>query len=182
VANQTNKRPKQPSKQSFSNIFRRVLFTFFVICLCFGLVATIAPSTTPEQVAISDVIARANDENGDIKKITVSGNILYITLKDNDQPTQISRKDSSGTLYDQGLINKCADLTGDELTACEEKYPVIEYVEPDTFWETVADIAVLVIPVIILAAFFIYMMRQAQSINKESMGFGKVQGSSVWSG
>lgn len=163
------------SKKKSSNNARRVSFTFILILICFACVALLTPQTQLEEVPLSDVIARANDENGNIDKITVSGSELKVTLKDKDQPTQVSRKDSSGTLYDQGLVNKCEGKTGEDLNKCQEKYPVIEYVEPFNFWDSFFDIAVMAFPVIALIIFFAYMMRQAQSMNNQSMGFGKAK-------
>ncbi len=169
-----NKKPIEANKNS--NNARRWSFLIVVVAFAVAITYLLTPHTKPlEEVAISDVIARANDENGDISKITVSGSELKITLKGNEQPTQVSRKDTSGTLYDQGLVNNCEGKTGSELTACQEKYPVIEYVEPSTFWDNFWDIALIVLPVIALMIFFFWMMRQAQSMNSQSMGFGKAK-------
>ncbi|MBQ9403117.1 ATP-dependent zinc metalloprotease FtsH [Candidatus Saccharibacteria bacterium] len=172
VANSNNQ--KKPN-QTKSNNIRRVLFFFVLLITCLALVSFLSPNSKIEDVPLSEIIARANDENGNIKKITVSGSELLITLKDKDQPTQKSRKDSSGTLYEQGLINYCEGKNGDELKSCQEKYPVIEYTEPSNFWNNFLDIALIVGPIIIIAGFFIYMMRQAQSMNSQSMGFGKAK-------
>ena len=172
MANSNNQ--KKPN-QTKSNNIRRVLFFFVLLITCLALVSFLSPNSKIEDVPLSEIIARANDENGNIKKITVSGSELLITLKDKDQPTQKSRKDSSGTLYEQGLINYCEGKNGDELKSCQEKYPVIEYTEPSNFWNNFLDIALIVGPIIIIAGFFIYMMRQAQSMNSQSMGFGKAK-------
>ncbi|MBR2600889.1 ATP-dependent zinc metalloprotease FtsH [Candidatus Saccharibacteria bacterium] len=168
--NATNK-----SKNSASNNARRVSFVLVVILACLACVALLTPNMKLEEVPASDVIARANDPDGDIKKITVSGSELKITLKGKDQPTQVSRKDSSGTLYEQGLNNYCQDLTGDDLAKCKEKYPEIEYVEPSNFWGSFLDIAMIVLPVLALVIFFSFMIKQAQSMNNQSMGFGKAK-------
>ncbi|MBQ3271583.1 ATP-dependent zinc metalloprotease FtsH [Candidatus Saccharibacteria bacterium] len=143
--------------------------------MCLALVPMLTPTIKTEEVPLSDVIARANDENGDIEKITVSGSELKITLKGKDQPTQISRKDASGTLYDQGLVNHCDGKSGEELTKCQEKYPVIEYVEATNFWNNFWDIALVILPIVAIAIFFVFLMRQAQSMNNQSMGFGKAK-------
>ncbi|MBO7720483.1 ATP-dependent zinc metalloprotease FtsH [Candidatus Saccharibacteria bacterium] len=172
VANSNN---QKKSNQNKSNNIRRVLFFFVLLITCLALVSFLTPNSKIEDVPLSEVITRANDENGNIKKITVSGSELLITLKDKDQPTQKSRKDSSGTLYEQGLINYCEGKNGDELKSCQEKYPVIEYTEPSNFWNNFLDIALIVGPIIIIAGFFIFMMRQAQSMNNQSMGFGKAK-------
>lgn len=167
----TKKKPQQKG----SNILRWFSFIFLLVIFC-GMLATLfTPSQTIEEVPLSDVIARANDENGDIAKITVEGSTLKITKKGEDRYSQTSRKDASGTLYEQGLVDHCVDKNGDELTECQAKYPVIEYKEVSSFWDYALDIAIIVIPVIIIILFFSSMMRQAQSMNNQSMGFGKAK-------
>lgn len=164
---------KKPSKSS--NMMRWLAF-LLLIFLAIGLFATaLSPQGQIEEVPLSDVIARANDENGNIKKITVEGSDLKITLKGEEHYTQTSRKDASGTLYEQGLIDHCADKSGQELTDCRAKYPEIEYKEVSGFWSYALDILIIGIPIIIVVFFFSSMMRQAQSMNNQSMGFGKAK-------
>ena len=126
-----------------------------------------------EEVPLSSVIARANDKNGNIAKITVTGSNLEITLKGQDRPTETSRKDYSGTLYDQGLVNHCAELTGEELTTCQASYPEIEYREEVDVMGIIIDAAFIVIPLVAVFFFLRYMMNQANSANNQSMAFGK---------
>lgn len=173
MPNSTSKKPQK--KQNASNSARLVSFVFVVILICLAFVALLTPQTHLDEVPLSDVISRANDENGDIKKITVSGSEIKITLKDKDQPTQVSRKDGSGTLYEQGLVNKCEGKSGEELSSCQEKYPVIEYKEPTNIWSNIWDIAIIALPILAMIIFFSYLMRQAQSMNNQSMGFGKAK-------
>lgn len=165
---------KKPAQKN-SNFFRWIMFTFLLLLCCAGIASLLTPSTQIKEVPLSDVISRANDENGNIEKITVEGSNLKITLKGEKQYTQISRKDTAGTLYEQGLIDQCASLNGEELTSCQAKYPAIEYIEPSNFWDYALNIGIIVIPV--LAIFFLFnsMMRQAQSMNNQSMGFGKAK-------
>ena len=127
------------------------------------------------EVPISDVIQRANDPEGNIAKITVTGNNLEITLKNESQPTETSRKDSSGTLYDQGLINYCEKLTGNELTECQSKYPVIEYKEDIDILGIVLNVALTILPIIAIFVFLSWMMKQANSANNQSLAFGKAR-------
>lgn len=164
---------KKPAKSS--NLFRWLVFTILLILCCGAIASLTAPQSNIDEVPLSDVIARANDENGNIAKITVEGNSLKITLKGKDHYTQISRKDGSGTLYEQGLIDQCLGLSGEDLSSCQSKYPVIEYAEVSNFWDYALDIAIIVVPVIIIVLFFSSMMRQAQSMNNQSMGFGKAK-------
>lgn len=164
---------KQPPKGS--NFMRWMAFVVLILLFSALFTNLMTPRNPIEEVPLSDVIARANDEDGNIAKIVVEGQNLKITLKGEDNATQVSRKDPSGTLYDQGLIDHCSQLNGDELTKCQEKYPSIEYQEVSSFWDYALDIAIIVIPVIIIIIFFSSMMRQAQSMNSQSMGFGKAK-------
>ncbi len=166
---------KKTQKSKGNNTLRWIGFLLILLLCSMLFVNLTAPSGNIEEVPISDVIARANDENGNIEKITVQGTELQITLKGNDRYTQVSRKDGAGTLYDQGLIDNCEGLGGAELTECQEKYPTIEYQEVSNFWDYALDAAFIVIPVILIIIFFSSMMRQAQSMNNQNMGFGKAK-------
>lgn len=160
---------------SGSNTFRWLMFVAMLLLCCAAVASLITPKETITEVPLSDVIARANSSDGNIEKITVEGNQLKITLKGEKYYTQTSRKDASGTLYEQGLIDFCSELDGEDLTKCQSKYPVIEYAEASSFWDYALDIAIIIVPVIIIIFFFSSMMRQAQSMNNQSMGFGKAK-------
>lgn len=175
--NSSGNKPKvNLTKKNKSNTFRSIIFTLLsiiFIAYCINLYGN--HNIKMKEVPLSDVISRANDEHGNIKRITVSGNELEITLKDKDIPTETSRKDPSGTLYDQGLINRCADKAGDDLKKCQEKYPVINYVDPINYTEIFINILTIAVPIIIAVIFFGRLLGQAQGINKENMGFGKAR-------
>ncbi len=174
MAQQSVRNPN--NKKSKSNIFRSVIFFFLVILLFSALASSLlAGNGKLEEVPLSSVISRANDPDGNIKKIVVSGNNLEITLRDKDYPTQTSKKDGSGTLYDQGLINKCSEYSGEALTACQEKYPTIEYVDDVDVLGIALDVLLIVVPIAIIVFFIRRMMNQAQNINNQNIGFGKAK-------
>ena len=171
-----NKSKTSSGKSTKSNTIRSVIFTILSILFivyCLNLFSS--HNLKIKEVPLSDVIARANDENGNIKKIIVSGSELEITLKDKDIPTEVSRKDASGTLYEQGLINHCANKSGEDLKKCQEHYPVINYVEPVNYSELFISILTIAVPIIVAIFFFSRLLGQAQSMNKENMGFGKAR-------
>ena len=171
-----NKSKISSGKSTKSNTIRSIFFTILSILFivyCLNLFSS--HNLKIKEVPLSDVIARANDENGNIKKITVSGSELEITLKDKDIPTEVSRKDASGTLYEQGLINHCANKSGEDLKKCQEHYPVINYVEPINYSELFISILTIAVPIIVAIFFFSRLLGQAQSMNKENMGFGKAR-------
>ena len=174
VEKKMNKPQKNGNKKS-SNTIRSIIFFSLTAIFVYALILNFSHPAKVEEVALSDVVARANDENGNIKKISVSGNDINITLKGKDQPTEHSYKDASGTLYDLGLINYCNKLSGDELKKCNEKYPTVEYSEPVNYSDIIFNILTLGIPIVAIIIFFSYMLRQAQSMNRENMGFGKAK-------
>ena len=168
-------RPRNSNNNaSKSNMVRSVMFTFILVCFGALLIANMNQNNAQKtEVAISDVIQRANDPNGNIAKITVTGETLDITLKGNDKPTETSRKDPSGTLYDQGLVNYCDNMIGNELAECQKNYPTIEYKEDVNTWGIILDVGLTVLPIIAIVVFLSWMMKQAQSANSQSMSFGK---------
>ena len=160
-----------------SNTVRSTMFFFIMILFAVAIVINMngKGATTKTEVPISEVIQRANDPEGNIAKITVSGDALEITLKGENEPTETSRKDASGTLYDQGLKNYCEGMDGDELTKCQKTYPVIEYKEDVNVWGAVLDVALTVLPIIAIVVFFSWMMRQANAASDKSLSFGKAR-------
>lgn len=167
---------KSPASRA-SNFARSLIFFVFVVLLCSALVNSLSGGTKSlETVPLSSVISRANDPDGNIAKITVEGNNLKITLKGKDYPTEQSRKDPSGTLYDQGLVDYCISFEDTEAkSACRASYPTIEYIEATDLWGTILDVGIIILPVVALIIFFSYMMRQAQSMNSQNIGFGKAK-------
>ena len=64
-----------------SNMIRSFFFIMIMAVLIGFLVSSFNNTGSQKtEVPLSEVIARANDPNGDIKKITVTGSTLDITL------------------------------------------------------------------------------------------------------
>ena len=172
MSNKTKGRPN--NQNNYSNAVRSIIFTIVLICFAVFLITNMNYGTVQKtEVPISEVIQQANDPNGNIEKITVIGNSLDITLRGEKQPTQTSRKDGAGTLYDQGLVNYCDEYEGDELMECQKKYPVIEYQEDIDVMGIVLNVALTVLPILAIILFFSWMMKQANAANASSMSFGK---------
>jgi len=144
-------------KKKPNNIVR---LTLFWAILVFGVLIAIAVATPHENlktVALSDVIKRANA--GEVTKIVVQGNSLKITPEGSDKATEKSTKDGSSSLYEQGL---------------KTDSPTIVDPQPeDTTSGVLWNLAIIIVPVILIAAFFMFMMRQAQGQNNQALGFGK---------
>ncbi|MDO4781004.1 MAG: ATP-dependent zinc metalloprotease FtsH [Candidatus Saccharibacteria bacterium] len=148
--------PKKNGKGKASQIFRLGLFWAIVIVLGLAIYAAASPDASLKEVALSDVVARAN--KGEIKIISVQGNSLTVTPKDKDKPTERSIKEA-GTIYDQGL-NKDAAVE-------------VKVTPPSQTGEVLWNLAVMFVPVAIVIGFFIFMMRQSQGQGNQAMGFGK---------
>jgi cell division protease FtsH len=152
MAKKTPISPKKPN-----NILRLTLFWAILVFAIIAGIALLNPTDNLKEVPISNVIERAN--KGEIKSIEVQGNTLKITPEGSDKVTEKSLKDPAGTLFEQGL----KEDTGTEVKNAEVDG------SGDVFW----NLAIIILPVILIAAFFIFMMRQAQGQNNQAMGFGK---------
>ncbi len=132
---------------------------FVALLVLFGLII-FATSNKPDElqpVAFSDVIKRAN--NGEIKKIEVSGEELTITKKGEDKPSQKSRKDGPDNIYTQGLKR-------------DTKAEVVSK-KPSGSGALWTNLALSLLPIIIIVGILFYMMRSAQGQGNQAMSFGK---------
>lgn len=144
-------------KKKPSNVVRLIIFWILIVLGAVLVYAFTVPQTRLEEVPISQVIEQAN--NGEISKIVVEGNELTITPKDSENATQRSIKETGTSLYDQGLKT-------DSPVTVQVKTPSPT---ADILW----NIAFIIVPVLLIAAFFLFMMRQAQGQNNQALGFGK---------
>lgn len=150
-------KPKKPgSGNNMSNWLRLSLFWAIFVFLTLGIMALLAPPVSLKEVPISDVIDRANA--GKIEKIEIQGNNLTVTPEGEDQPTQKSIKEDGSSLYEQGLEHGTTEV-------------VVK--QPSQVGETIWNLALIIVPVILIAVFFMFMMRQAQGQNNQALGFGK---------
>lgn len=149
------KSPMSPKKPN--NIIRLTLFWAILVFGVLIAIAVFSPQDSLKPVALSDVIKRANA--GEITKIEIQGNELKVTPEGSDKPTEKSTKDGSSSLYEQGL-------NADTKT-------VVDVVPINNSGDVLWNLAIIIIPVLLIAAFFMFMMRQAQGQNNQALGFGK---------
>ena len=148
---------KQPGKKGGpKQLVKLGLFWAIIIFFGLALYAILNPANNLEEVNISDVINRAN--KGEIARLEIQGNDITVTPKGKDAPSQRAVKEA-GSIREQGL---------------KEDAPVEVKVVPvsstdDMLW----NLAIMIVPVVIIVAFFMVMMRQAQGQNNQAMGFGK---------
>jgi cell division protease FtsH len=81
-----------------------------------------------------------------------------VTPKGEDKATERSVKEGGSSLYEQGLQQNKTDVT---------------VVPPSTTGDTIWNLAIIIVPVLIIVGFFLFMMRSAQGQNNQAMSFGK---------
>ncbi len=152
------KRPKQP-KRTLGNSIRLGIFWAIVILASLAGWAYMTPQEKLKEVPIAQVITEANA--GKLTKIEGQGDNLTLTEKGKDKPTQKS--------YIQGGVSS---LLKDDLLNEQGKKIISDKAPSETsaaFW----NVATIVVPVLLIAGFFMLMMRQAQGQNNQAMNFGK---------
>jgi cell division protease FtsH len=146
------KGPKKPNN-NFKNA------GFVALLILFGLIiyASTNQPASLEDAAFSDIVKRAN--SGEIKQIEISGNELAITKKDEDKPSEKSRKEAGASIYEQGL-NKDANVE------------IVNKPESDSgaFWQ---QLGLALLPIFIIGALLFYMLRSAQGQGNQALSFGK---------
>lgn len=156
----TKKRPNPRKKSNMTNYLRLSLFWAIIIVMIATAMAIFAPQDELKQVPVSQVIDRAN--KGEIKRIEGQGGELKITPNGKDEPTQTS--------YVQGGVST---LLRDETLSDKGRKVVIDDKAPSETSNMLWNIAIIMVPVILIIGFFMFMMRQAQGQNNQAMGFGK---------
>ncbi len=158
------KKPQKTNK--FLNTLRLGIFWLIVLFLGVAIFNSLSGEGygKVEQRSLTEILSYAKE--GKLEKIEVTGNELKVTAKDDvDLPkNMVSRKDGSGTLQEQGFEE-----------VINEGKVAIEIKEATDVFGTILDIALVVGPVILVVGFLIFMMRQAQSMNNQNMGFGKAK-------
>jgi len=151
------KPPQKPAPKP-QNRFVRV-FGFIVLSLLIGAAIYASGNTAPklEEIPFSDVVARANE--GQFSKIVVSGdgNRLEITEQDKEDPTLISYKETATSLSQEGV-----DLS--KVAVESEKR------ETSNIW---GQLLLTLLPVILIGAFLLFILRGAQGQGNQAMSFGK---------
>ncbi|MEO5950542.1 MAG: ATP-dependent zinc metalloprotease FtsH [Candidatus Saccharimonadales bacterium] len=150
---------QKPPGKKMNNIVRLSLFWAILVFAVLGLIAITTPTDSLKDTAISDVISGAN--SGNITKIEGNGNDLKVTVKGQDKPTEKSYVQGGvGTLLKDNVLSK-------------EAKSIVSDSPPSETGQTLWNLAIIIVPVLLIAGFFMFMMRQAQGQNNQAMGFGK---------
>ena len=151
---------KKPSNgKRTSNMLRLGLFWAILVVATLTVIALTTPQDALKDVSISNVIDRAN--KGEITKIEGNEGDLKITPKGQDKPTEKSYLTGGvSNLLRDGVLNE----TGKK---------VVSDSKPSGTSAAIWGAASILVPVILIGALFLFMMRQAQGQNNQALGFGK---------
>jgi cell division protease FtsH len=136
---------------------RSFLFLVSAILIAAVLLVLSLPQQKVESVPLSQIIDEA--KNDKIEKIEVQGTKLTATLKDANAPKQTANKFSpNDTMADYGI---------------DPSKVQIDPKSPENGNGRLFDIALTLLPILLIIGFFYFMMRQAQGQGNQAMNFGK---------
>jgi cell division protease FtsH len=138
------------------NRFKNAGFVALLVLFVFILFAAFNQPSNLKSVPFSQVVNQAN--NGEIKRVVVSGEELEITPKGQDKATEKSFKEQGSSIYEQGLKQGRVELVNKPQS------------DTGNFWVVVLG---NVLPVVIIAAILILMFRSAQGQGNQALSFGK---------
>ena len=136
--------------------FKNAAFIAIIILVGMIIFSAMNQPTHLKDVAFSDVIKRAN--NGEIKKIEIAGTEIKVTNKNEDKPSEKSRKEAGSSIYEQGLTNRDVAVSVEKESSS------------GTIW---TNVLLSLLPIIVISAILFYMMRSAQGQGNQALSFGK---------
>ena len=151
--------------EMFPKVFRNGLIYLLLLTALAAFVFTSFSRTQPEtpEVAIADLAREVTA--GFVQRIAIEGNELQITYKPEYKSTAaIARKEDGISLGD---TLKNLGVADDKRRAV-----VVEVVEPSR-WENWGAILGTLLPLVLVGAFFFFLLRQAQGAGNQAFAFGK---------
>lgn len=131
---------------------------FMALIILFGLIiwAAYGHGTTLQSVPWSQVVRESNE--GKYSKIEVNGNELSITKKGDQAPSLKSYKDPNAGLKEEGLDTSKVE---------------VGFKPQSSTGSTVANLAISLLPVILIGGLLFFMLRSAQGQGNQALSFGK---------
>ena len=153
------------NNMNMGSVRNNLIYIVLLIGLGIFLFATFSRNReTVPAMDIGQVAQQARD--GKVKRIAVDGEDLTVTLSDDKKVR--SRKEETGsvveTLRNLGVAESAFGTGTNQIQ--------IVVVAP-SFWNNILPLAASILPVLFLAGFFIFLMRQAQGAGNQAFSFGK---------
>ena len=151
-------------KNLFKNFFL-ILIIFLTISYLFSLYST--QNTPVEKIGLEKLVQEINNE--EVASITVKGDNLAIVLKDNRQQTAYKEP---GESLSQLLRNY--EVSPEKMTAVNVKIK-----NDSTATIILTTVLPLLIPILVFAGLFYFIMRSAQGMNNRALSFGQTTAKEV---
>lgn len=149
-------RPKKPGTGNSRRNFKNAGFVAMLLLIAAVVYAAYNQPSQLEQLPYSQVVAEANE--GKYKKLTIAGSKVEVTKQGEDQATVLSQKDPNSTLAEDGI---------------DASKVTVEYKAPDEGGGIWAQLAISLLPVILIGFILFFMLRSAQGQGNQAMSFGK---------
>lgn len=143
----------------FRNLFVWILIAVALLVIFFGVRNN---NQTATELKLSELAAQIRNGTPRISSIEVFGDEVRIVYS--NQLLAITRKETGSSLVEQ---LKALGVEQGEI----EKLPI--EIAPPSDWTPLFQIIMSLLPLILIAAFFYFMLRQAQGSNNQAIAFGK---------
>ena len=155
---------KQGKRQMNSNQWLRNGLIYLLILVAVAALFFQVAQQPKQPTAIPISKLAQSVQAGTVKKISVNGNALTITYKEGGaQETALKSNRDIGV--EESLKN--LGVPAEKIAAVD-----IVYEQPPQ-WDNILTLVGTFLPIILIAVFFFFIMRQAQSGNNQAMSFGK---------
>ncbi|HRW51044.1 MAG TPA: AAA family ATPase, partial [Caldilinea sp.] len=146
------------SKRLRSGIIYLLLVLALGAFLYSSLVRRPASNVSDETIASVATLVR----NGNVKSIEINGDRLSVATLDGDEI-------QSRIETDAGLVEtlRALGITPEQLAKVD-----ISVANPQ-FWDTWSGVLIAILPLVLLGAFFFFILRQAQGAGNQAFSFGK---------
>lgn len=147
----------KPTNGKRSNTIRTIVFSLVLVVLFSSVASLFVPiSTTWEPIDYSDL--KWAVDNGEVEKIIQQGNELKVVMKGEEKPTRYSRAAGSELTDDQKI-----------------DYNKVKYVpeEVSQTGDILFSILSIVLPMVLLAGLFFWMLKGMQQQTNQNLGFGR---------
>jgi len=139
-----------------------VIYLLLVVALAAFLYSSLMrrPASPISDATIAQVATLVR--NGDVRSIEISGDRILVAAADGDE---LQARIEEGA----GLVKTLANLgvTPEQLAKVD-----VAVAQPQ-FWDTWSGVLIALLPLVLLGAFFFFILRQAQGAGNQAFSFGK---------
>ena len=150
-------------KSRNQSFFISAILLFSLVAMIFYAVQSGALNNEP--LTINELAAQINA--GEVKKIEVKEDDLYVTYRNPNSPERKSAKDPQS-----GLVEQLIDLGVSPDKLGDSENIKIQIVLPGV-WDSLGVLLINLVPFILMGAMFMFFIRSAQGSNNQAMQFGK---------